>query len=84
VGRAVTPAWRWRVEGDLLSTSRHTELANHAWSVADLLLAEQDIGQAVAELEPLHADLHLVYGPDHDDTHEIEHILARLRSSAAR
>lgn len=49
-----------------------------------LLLAEQDVDQAKAELEPLHADLHVVYGPDHDDTREIEHILARLRSTGAR
>ncbi|MDG4774985.1 serine/threonine-protein kinase [Solwaraspora sp. WMMD792] len=44
-----------------------------------LLLAEQDIDQAAAELEQLHADLRVVYGPEHEDTLEVGDLLARLR-----
>lgn len=44
-----------------------------------LLLAEQDTDQAAAELEQLHADLHVVYGADHEDTVEVGDLLARLR-----
>ncbi|MFV2019028.1 hypothetical protein [Micromonospora sp. LOL_023] len=35
--------------------------------------------QAKAELEPLHADLHVLYGPDDESTLEVGDLLARLR-----
>ncbi|MEV4497077.1 serine/threonine-protein kinase [Micromonospora arborensis] len=47
--------------------------------IAMLLLAEGRVDQAVAELVPLHEDLTLLYGPNHEETQEIADVLARLR-----
>lgn len=47
--------------------------------IALLLLAEGDVTRALAELEPLHDDLSIVHGPDHEETREIADLLARLR-----
>ncbi|MET7821627.1 serine/threonine-protein kinase [Micromonospora zamorensis] len=47
--------------------------------IAMLLLAEGRGDQAKAELMPLHEDLNLVYGPNHEETQEIADVLARLR-----
>ncbi|NJP32853.1 serine/threonine protein kinase [Micromonospora sp. HSS6-12] len=44
-----------------------------------LLLAEGNVEQAMAELVPLHEDLSLVYGTDHEETQEIADVLTRLR-----
>ncbi|MGI5145122.1 protein kinase domain-containing protein [Plantactinospora sp. CA-294935] len=52
--------------------------------IAMLLLAERDVEQAEAELVPLHEDLLVVYGPDHEETHEIGDILTRLRLAGER
>ncbi|WP_396888746.1 N-6 DNA methylase [Micromonospora reichwaldensis] len=48
-------------------------------NIGMLLLAEGNVAQAVAELVPLHEDLLLLYGPDHDETQEIADVLTRLR-----
>ncbi|MEU4773961.1 serine/threonine-protein kinase [Micromonospora sp. NPDC023644] len=47
--------------------------------ISMLLLAEGNVVQAVAELVPLHEDLSLVYGPDHEETQDIADVLTRLR-----
>ncbi|MFI2662587.1 serine/threonine-protein kinase [Micromonospora carbonacea] len=44
-----------------------------------LLLAEGNTDQAMAELVPLHEDLALIYGPEHEETREIADVLIRLR-----
>lgn len=48
-------------------------------NIGMLLLSEGKIAEAVAELEALHEDLLVVYGPEHEETQEIAAILARLR-----
>ncbi|MFC4562847.1 protein kinase [Nocardiopsis mangrovi] len=48
-------------------------------SIGVLLLAEGDTDAASEILEPLYADLCLVYGPEHEDTQEVVDILAHLR-----
>jgi hypothetical protein len=53
-------------------------------NIATLLLAEGDTVAAVAELTPLHEDLVVLYGPDHEETREIAGILARLRASGGQ
>ncbi|MET8525599.1 serine/threonine-protein kinase [Micromonospora sp. NPDC005172] len=63
-------------EGDVSSDA--LELRRN---IGMLLLAEGKGDQAVAELLPLHEDLMLIYGPDHQDTREIGDVLARLRFS---
>jgi hypothetical protein len=44
-----------------------------------LLLAENRIPEALDVLQPLHDDLKVVYGPNHEETQEIAGILARVR-----
>lgn len=61
-------------EGDVSSDA--LELRRN---IGMLLLAEGSVEQAVAELVPLHEDLSLVYGPDHEETQEISDLLTRLR-----
>ncbi|MCX4388836.1 protein kinase [Micromonospora peucetia] len=61
-------------EGDV--SSEALELRRN---IGMLLLAEGSVEQAVAELVPLHEDLSLVYGPDHEETQEIADVLTRLR-----
>jgi hypothetical protein len=61
-------------EGDASSTA--LELRR---DIAMLLLTERDVERAEAELLPLHDDLRLVYGPDHEETREIGDILTRIR-----
>ncbi|MEO3746721.1 serine/threonine-protein kinase [Plantactinospora sp. B5E13] len=48
-------------------------------SIGLLLLSEGREAEAVAELQPLHDDLLLVYGADDEETREIADILTRLR-----
>lgn len=47
-------------------------------SIGTLLLSEGQREEAKAELEALHQDLLVVYGPDHDETIEVAEILMRL------
>jgi tRNA A-37 threonylcarbamoyl transferase component Bud32 len=44
-----------------------------------LLLAEQRIEEVLPLLADLHTDLAVLYGPDHDKTREIAHLIERLR-----
>nr|WP_281382023.1 serine/threonine-protein kinase [Nocardiopsis mwathae] len=46
-----------------------------------LLLTEGNTEAAIDVLEPLHQDLCLVNGPDHEETREIEDVLAQARSA---
>ena len=48
-------------------------------SVGILLLNEQRLTEALEMLEPLHADMCLVYGPGDEETAEIADALARIR-----
>ncbi|MBT2509826.1 serine/threonine protein kinase [Streptomyces sp. ISL-98] len=48
-------------------------------SIGMLLLAENRVPNALDVLQPLHEDLNLVYGPNHEDTQEIAEILARIK-----
>jgi hypothetical protein len=48
-----------------------------------LLLTEGRAAEAYAELQPVHEDLCLLYGPDHPDAREVADALARLRLSGA-
>ncbi|SEG25919.1 Serine/threonine protein kinase [Thermomonospora echinospora] len=48
-------------------------------NIGVLLIAEGDAEAAFDVLEPLHEDLCLLNGPDHEDTQEIADLLARLR-----
>ncbi|SCG14833.1 Serine/threonine protein kinase [Micromonospora echinofusca] len=61
-------------EGDVSSDA--LELRRN---IGMLLLAEGNVGRAVAELMPLHEDLSLLYGPDHEEAREIADVLTRLR-----
>ncbi|MEV4214040.1 serine/threonine-protein kinase [Micromonospora sp. NPDC049662] len=61
-------------EGDVSSDA--LELRRN---ICRLLLSEGNVEQAVAELVPLHEDLCLVNGPDHEETQEIADVLTRLR-----
>ncbi|GAB3152811.1 serine/threonine protein kinase PkaE [Micromonospora sonneratiae] len=56
-----------------------TEALELRRDIGILLLAEGDLDQAAAELVPLHEDLCLVYGPDHEETQEVADVLLRLR-----
>ncbi|MGW0434074.1 protein kinase domain-containing protein [Micromonospora sp. NPDC003197] len=56
-----------------------TEALELRRDIGILLLAEGDLEQAAAELIPLHEDLCLVYGPDHEETQEVADVLLRLR-----
>ncbi|MEU4122717.1 serine/threonine-protein kinase [Streptomyces virginiae] len=47
-------------------------------SIGFLLLAESRLTEARSMLEPLHADMCVVYGPDDADTKEIAEALARI------
>ncbi len=47
-------------------------------SIGFLLLAESRLTEARAMLEPLHADMCVVYGPDDDETREIADALIRI------
>ncbi|MFE3198500.1 serine/threonine-protein kinase [Embleya sp. NPDC059237] len=47
-------------------------------NIGVLLLSEGDTQAAADMLEPLHQDLCLIYGPGHEDSQEVEEILARL------
>ena len=62
------------VEGDVSSDA--LELRRN---IGMLLLTEGSVERALDELVPLHEDLSLVYGPDHEETREIAEVLARLR-----
>ncbi|MEU8690498.1 hypothetical protein [Streptomyces sp. NPDC048665] len=48
-------------------------------NIGMLLLAENRVPEALEVLQPLHEDLNLVYGPNHEETREIAEILARIR-----
>ncbi|MGY4680326.1 protein kinase domain-containing protein [Micromonospora aurantiaca (nom. illeg.)] len=63
-------------EGDVSSAA--LELRRN---ISMLLLAEGNVDQAVTELVPLHEDLSLVYGNDHEETQEIADVLMRLRQA---
>ncbi|GAA4714866.1 protein kinase [Phytohabitans rumicis] len=58
-----------------------TEAVDLRRNIAILLLAEGYTEEAVAELIPLHEDLLVLHGPDHEETREIADILTRLRAS---
>ncbi|RLL68721.1 serine/threonine-protein kinase [Streptomyces sp. Z26] len=47
-------------------------------SIGFLLLAESRLTDARSMLEPLHADMCVVYGPDDAETREIANVLARI------
>jgi serine/threonine protein kinase len=53
-------------------------------NIGILLLSRGDVADAIAELRPLHDDLRLVLGPEHEDTREIADVLARLRLARGR
>lgn len=55
------------------------EALNLRRSIGILLLAENRVPEALEVLQPLHDDLNLVYGPNHEDTQEVAGILARIR-----
>jgi tRNA A-37 threonylcarbamoyl transferase component Bud32/tetratricopeptide (TPR) repeat protein len=48
-------------------------------TIAILLLADGRPAEAQHMLQPLHEDLILVYGPDHEETQEVADLMARLR-----
>ncbi|MFB8177709.1 hypothetical protein ACFC8N_16925 [Streptomyces sp. NPDC055966] len=48
-------------------------------NIGMLLLAENRVPEALEVLQPLHEDLNLGYGPNHEETREIAEILARIR-----
>ncbi|QOC92186.1 serine/threonine-protein kinase [Micromonospora craniellae] len=48
-------------------------------NIGMVLLSEGKAAEAVDELRPLHDDLCVVYGPDHEETQEVAEVLARLR-----
>ena len=48
-------------------------------NIGALLLSEGDADAAAEVLEPLHEDLCLLYGPEHEDSQEVSEMLARLR-----
>jgi tetratricopeptide (TPR) repeat protein len=52
-------------------------------NIGILLLAEGRSAEAGQVLQPLHDDLALVYGPDHEDTREIADVLTRLHIASA-
>lgn len=62
------------IEGDASTTA--LELRRN---IGVLLLSENNTKAAWEVLEPLHQDLRLVYGPEHEESQEIGGILARLR-----
>ncbi|GAA0380368.1 serine/threonine protein kinase PkaE [Micromonospora gifhornensis] len=49
------------------------------FTIGILLISEGRATEAAAELQPLHDDLHVVYGPEHELTQEVDDLLARLR-----
>ncbi|SNS77321.1 Serine/threonine protein kinase [Asanoa hainanensis] len=51
-------------------------------NIAMLLLSEGNTAEAADELRPLHEDLCLVFGPEHEETQEVAEVLDRLRHSA--
>ncbi|CCH17802.1 serine/threonine-protein kinase [Micromonospora lupini] len=52
------------------------------FNIGILLVSEDKAAQAADELQPLHDDLCVVYGPDHELTREVADLLARLRLAA--
>jgi hypothetical protein len=48
-------------------------------NIGALLLSEDDTDAAAEVLGPLYEDLCVIYGPDHEDSREVEKMLARLR-----
>ncbi|GLY24437.1 serine/threonine-protein kinase [Micromonospora sp. NBRC 101691] len=66
-------------EGDVSTTA--LELRR---DIGMLLLSERDTEAAKAEFVPLHEDLCVVYGPDHEETREIAAVLVRLRTIGDR
>ncbi|GAB3971051.1 serine/threonine protein kinase PkaE [Actinoallomurus acanthiterrae] len=48
-------------------------------NIGALLLSEGDTDAAAEVLEPLFQDLCVVYGPDHEDSREVQEMLTRLR-----
>jgi len=52
-------------------------------NIGILLLAEGRTAEAQQVLQPLHDDLALVYGSDHEDTREVADILTRLHIAGA-
>ncbi|MGC5322715.1 protein kinase domain-containing protein [Micromonospora arida] len=51
-------------------------------NIGILLVSEDKAAEAADELQPLHDDLCVVYGPDHELTREVADLLARLRLAA--
>lgn len=51
-------------------------------NIGVLLLSEGKATEAADELQPLHDDLCVVYGPEHERTLEVADLLARLRLAA--
>ncbi|MGW0239886.1 protein kinase domain-containing protein [Micromonospora chalcea] len=51
-------------------------------NIGMLLLSEGKAEEAAEELQPLHDDLCVVYGPGHEETQEVAEALARLRFAA--
>ncbi|MFD0783053.1 serine/threonine protein kinase, partial [Micromonospora azadirachtae] len=51
-------------------------------NIGMLLLSEGKAAEAADELQPLHDDLCVVYGPQHEETREVADVLARLRFAA--
>ncbi|MET9300660.1 serine/threonine-protein kinase [Micromonospora aurantiaca] len=52
------------------------------FNIGILLVSEDKAAEATDELQPLHDDLCVVYGPDHELTREVADLLARLRLAA--
>ncbi|MGV9763577.1 protein kinase domain-containing protein [Micromonospora tulbaghiae] len=52
------------------------------FTIGILLISEDKAAEAADELQPLHDDLCVVYGPDHELTREVADLLARLRLAA--
>ncbi len=52
------------------------------FNIGMLLLSEGKAAEAADELQPLHDDLCVVYGPEHELTLEVADLLARLRLAA--
>ncbi|MGS2617750.1 tetratricopeptide repeat protein [Micromonospora sp. LZ34] len=51
-------------------------------NIGMLLLSEDKAAEAADALQPLHDDLCVVYGPQHEETREAADVLARLRLAA--
>ncbi|WP_328415021.1 hypothetical protein OG470_22030 [Micromonospora sp. NBC_00389] len=52
------------------------------FNIGILLVSEDKAAEAADELQPLHDDLCVVYGPEHELTREVADLLARLRLAA--